>query len=1570
VFILLLPSITNTHVTKIQALDQNPPPTPQPNQNIPIQPSLIEKKESLEHITNPDSSLLDPPINDDFDKAIAIDSTPFLDFQNTVEATFSDDDLNLCGLGINSNSVWYHFTAPKQGSLLIDTFGSDYDTVLSAFTGSRDSLTPIICNDDSISLQSQIQFNVEAGESYYIEVADWGEPGGGQLKLSVDFIEETVPIIDVPLDIILLQDETGSMADDIGNLSVLSPAIWDSISGMAESGFRMSVVGFRDFDFYPWGYSGDWVYRKLQDFTTVRDEFVASVNTLTAGGGYDTPESQYPAIYYMLTPDHPCIDSNLDGDCVDTNDTPIDQQPEFRSGAKLVVLLATDASFHDPEDTSGYPGPSRNQVLQALISHNATVIGLVPGGAGVIPEVDDLAIETGGSVEDTGSSGQQVAEAIANAIGTFGSTPGVDGVVLLSISPLQDNLHAIVPVVRVENPTSADHTYSVVTILYADGNPVSTINRDITVAARTSALVSEVNFGIQPAGSYQVKAELWLGGNIIGSSGTLDLEVSQSSNQIAIIEGAKLGNAAEAEIQEMIDIVASRAGESLSDFTLELLSQITRLFATDVLKNIGETAHLPVLKTEKAALILFKRLEAFQQWWQDRVHTPIETSARRSMDDYLQPVRIGINQRQALFNEFVSEKDAFVWTEGMGGIVSRYELSIRNRTEWEIIPGYNGIPPVYVGPTTLWWENANFTFLKFLLDALGWILLIAAVVLVILLIIKGTILTLGAVVPLLLKSGIALISFLITKVGILKFSGAGFLVILVLVMGLQVENYLGPAVQEMHDEGLTLLTNEIAVASGTAFLDISTKAEKDEKQINFSTMVINRGPENVTPIIENTLFSTDGSVIDINLDRPKILNGEQTEVNGRFLQSLPPGKYQMVSTVHINDQIGLTTDAVGFTVTEPTVELNVSLASPHLQIGEPLEASIEVINTNTMTATGSLELLAFSSDQQHMDGWSVDLGPGEDQTFDFSFVPQSVGGQYLRVLVSQSLWPVLMEDIPYSVGDSASVVINYDNAPYYSPGENINILLNATNGGTLASSSTINIQTVDLSQPESTLSDQTLTLDLAPGESKDSTINVLPASQATPGTFATRIYLNGELYRSSEFSIEAIDTLFAEIYPHQFTYNFGDTVNLDIYIRNSEYAYTDADVNPVISQPDGSQFPLTVSKLSTGHYYGSFTASMVGTHLASVEVYLPNYRGIGNRTFFVVDTVSQLVPQIDGRPILGTSKPITITLSNELAIPMPDANVVISGTNEHLYSLTDELGQVIVYLSPENLDSYQLSVQKLGFATTLVDIPIWVTPDIYPPTLYMTVPLLTNQTPVTVIGSTDPDALLHINEIPVSIDAIGQFTTTIPLNEGDNEIRAVASDSLNNTSVLTYPITLDTDAPMLSLNTPVEESVLSGTNTFEVKGETEAGAIVTINNSIASTDNNNVFRKWVPLSIGSNILTITANDPAGNTTHQVREIVYEVPITGLNASNDSPTAFGLETTLTASVTDGTNVTYTWDLGDDTTKIGATVTHKYNAPGIYTATVTASNLINQAQATTNIIINTGKFEIHLPIIEKP
>jgi len=79
------------------------------------------------------------------------------------------------------------------------------------------------------------------------------------------------------------------------------------------------------------------------------------------------------------------------------------------------------------------------------------------------------------------------------------------------------------------------------------------------------------------------------------------------------------------------------------------------------------------------------------------------------------------------------------------------------------------------------------------------------------------------------------------------------------------------------------------------------------------------------------------------------------------------------------------------------------------------------------------------------------------------------------------------------------------------------------------------------------------------------------------------------------------------------------------------------------------------------------------------------------------------------------------------------------------------------------------------------------------------------------------------------------------------------------------------------------------------------------------------------------------------------------PVAGLSAANDSPTALGQPTHLTATIAAGSNVVYAWALGDGTTGAGPLLAHTYAAAGTYTALVTASNAVSAITATTVVTV---------------
>lgn len=102
------------------------------------------------------------------------------------------------GRAANTSSVWYWFTAPYNGAMVIDTLSTEgLDTVLSVYTGSAVSaLTPVASNDDAVGLLSRVQFNMIAGTKYRVAVVGFNgavgnfkvnfRPGGAGSVVAAD----------------------------------------------------------------------------------------------------------------------------------------------------------------------------------------------------------------------------------------------------------------------------------------------------------------------------------------------------------------------------------------------------------------------------------------------------------------------------------------------------------------------------------------------------------------------------------------------------------------------------------------------------------------------------------------------------------------------------------------------------------------------------------------------------------------------------------------------------------------------------------------------------------------------------------------------------------------------------------------------------------------------------------------------------------------------------------------------------------------------------------------------------------------------------------------------------------------------------------------------------------------------------------------------------------------------------------------------------------------------------------------------------------------------------------------
>jgi hypothetical protein len=137
----------------------------------------------------------DVPANDNFTSATLLATTTNISVLATnVLATKEPGEPKHAG-AVGGHSVWWKWTAPGNGAVIINTSGSTFNTVLGVYTGTTVSnLTPVAANDDVDSgrgiFTSQVKTLVTAGTEY--EIAVDGKGGAsGVVQLNLSFSADT-----------------------------------------------------------------------------------------------------------------------------------------------------------------------------------------------------------------------------------------------------------------------------------------------------------------------------------------------------------------------------------------------------------------------------------------------------------------------------------------------------------------------------------------------------------------------------------------------------------------------------------------------------------------------------------------------------------------------------------------------------------------------------------------------------------------------------------------------------------------------------------------------------------------------------------------------------------------------------------------------------------------------------------------------------------------------------------------------------------------------------------------------------------------------------------------------------------------------------------------------------------------------------------------------------------------------------------------------------------------------------------------------------------------------------------
>jgi PKD repeat protein len=357
-------------------------------------------------------------------------------------------------------------------------------------------------------------------------------------------------------------------------------------------------------------------------------------------------------------------------------------------------------------------------------------------------------------------------------------------------------------------------------------------------------------------------------------------------------------------------------------------------------------------------------------------------------------------------------------------------------------------------------------------------------------------------------------------------------------------------------------------------------------------------------------------------------------------------------------------------------------------------------------------------------------------------------------------------------------------------------------------------------------------------------------------------------------------------------------------------------------------------------------------------------------TYLEVGYFTATVTADDSTYMISTTTPITIT-------DVPIADLLAENDSptplEHITTLTATVsaGTNVVY----NWD-FGDGITGSGVVITHTYPAV----DVFTATVTATNNISTDVVTTTVtITEAAIEGLAAENDSPTAIGDTTTFSATVEYGssvgyewaygDGESDVGITTThkyaDVGEYTAIVTATNSLGTDSVTTTVN--IEEPI-SGLNA-ENDSPTQLGGTTTLSATITTGSNvsyswdygdgnfgNGINTSHVYPEVGSFTATITASNGISSLSTTTPVTITDVPIADLSASNDSPTPIGSTTTLSATISAGSSVSYEWDFGDGENGSGITTTHIYANTGYYTATVTATNSVSSDAVTTTLTIN--------------
>ena len=186
-------------------------------------------------------SALSPPVNDAFSgRAVIVGESAMVSGFN-VAATREAGEPEHAGLPSDA-TVWWTWTAPRNGVVTIDTVGTAFDTILAVYRGTAvGTLTLVAANDDAQGTTSAVSFPVTGGTSYQIAVGGLADANGNvTLNLLLPAIPVAPAITSQPVSRVVLDNAGSNVTFSVTSTGAPAPTFAWQKNGLALLGVTNS----------------------------------------------------------------------------------------------------------------------------------------------------------------------------------------------------------------------------------------------------------------------------------------------------------------------------------------------------------------------------------------------------------------------------------------------------------------------------------------------------------------------------------------------------------------------------------------------------------------------------------------------------------------------------------------------------------------------------------------------------------------------------------------------------------------------------------------------------------------------------------------------------------------------------------------------------------------------------------------------------------------------------------------------------------------------------------------------------------------------------------------------------------------------------------------------------------------------------------------------------------------------------------------------------------------------------------------------------------------------------------